>query len=308
MNWTDLLEILAPPLQAGPEGIALYVLLLFFGGVIGLMTGFFGVGGGFLAVPLLNVLIGIDYELAVGSSLSFILGTSFAGVVKQRTRGNIHMATALYIAAGSAGGTVLGDMLQNLLLFSIAGGDKNLFTLWMHSLFILLLLFTLWTMKTKKGAQPEIRQKAPLCFWGPPPRYSLDGQGACRVSIPATLCIGLVIGIMTGLLGIGGGVLLVPILLGLFGLKPQRAAGTSLVVVCIAAGTGIVKKGFSDIPKISLPLTLILLAGSIIGLQIGLQLLGRVRERGFRRYFAYVLFLTILLIAVDLAGILPDYL
>ncbi len=302
MNWEYLITIIAPPMQASLSGAWLYLVLLVIGGFIGVLTGFFGVGGGFLIVPLLNIVVGINYELAVGSSLSFILGTSFTGMMRQRSQGNVYLAAAGYIAAGSVIGSVLGDLAQEALLFSIAGGSRHVFTMWMHGLFLVVLAVTMIAVKASSRESAEQERTPMLLARGPRPMFSSEGN--IQISIPLTFLIGLIIGVMTGLLGIGGGVLLVPILLGLFGLGHRTAVGTSLAIVVITSLSGIIKKGFSDIPKVSLPLTVLLIAGSIFGLQLGIMLLRRSGEKSFRRYFTYIIILAMALIAADLLGMI----
>lgn len=308
MDLQQLLQLLAPPLGVGAEGPLFYLALLLLGLGVGVLTGFFGVGGGFLVVPLLNVVLGINYEVAVGSSLSFIIGTSFSGVLKQRQEGNVHFRVAGYLVSGSVLGAVLGDSLQNYLLFRVAGGQEAVFTPIMHSIFIVLLIATMWSMKppSKKNRAPaHSTEKVPfLAKIGVPPYFhtpETEGWSESRgFSVPGTFLAGIGIGIATGLLGIGGGVLLVPVLLGLFGLSHQRTAGTSLAVIFSTAVVGILKKGLAEIPKISLPLTMVLLVSSVIGVQFGILLVRHAGAHDFRRYFNYVLLLSITLIVADL--------
>lgn len=329
MDWDLLLKLLAPPIEASVEGALLMGVLLALGLTVGVLTGFFGVGGGFLVVPLLNVALGIPYELAVGSSLSFMIGTSFSGVLRQRREGNVHFQVSAYLVSGSLIGAIVGDWLQNLLLFQVAGGREEVFTPIMHSIFILLLVGTILGMKPGRakgasaaagtageaakptgaaGGNGNTQEKLPLLLrFGPGPRFQTPESeamaGSRGYSVPGTFVVGAGVGITTGLLGIGGGVLLVPVLLGLFGLSHQRAAGTSLAVIFATAIAGIVKKGLAEIPKVSLPLTVMLLLGSVIGVQLGVFLVKKTGAHDFKRYFVYVLLLAIALIAADLAGI-----
>jgi uncharacterized membrane protein YfcA len=246
--------------------------------------------------------------VAVGSSLSFIIGTSFSGVLKQRKEGNVHFEVAAYLVSGSVIGAVLGDVLQNFLLFQVAGGREEVFTPIMHSIFIVLLLVTMWFMRApskKSGGSEGGKKDVPLLARvGLPPYFHTPESGESPesrgFSVPGTFVTGAGIGVATGLLGIGGGVLLVPVLLGLFGLTHQRAAGTSLAVIFSTAVVGIVKKGFAEIPKVSLPLTMVLLVSSVIGVQLGILLVKNAGASNFRRYFNYVLLLAIALIVADL--------
>lgn len=308
MDLQQLFHLLAPPLGAGVEGSLFYIALLLLGLGVGVLTGFFGVGGGFLVVPLLNVVLGVNYEVAVGSSLSFIIGTSFSGVLKQRQEGNVHFRVAGYLVSGSVLGAVLGDSFQNYLLFRVAGGQEAMFTPIMHSIFIVLLLATMWSMKPpskKIGATAQSVEKVPFLAKIEVPPYfhtpeTEELPESCGFSVPGTFMAGVGVGTATGLLGIGGGVLLVPILLGLFGLSHQRAAGTSLAVIFSTAVVGIVKKGLAEIPKVSLPLTMVLLISSVLGVQFGIFLVRHAGAHDFRRYFNYVLLLALALIAADL--------
>lgn len=303
MNWSEVLRLVTPPIEAALTGLPFYAVVLTIGLVIGVLTGFFGVGGGFLIVPLLNIVLDINYELAVGSSLSFIIGTSFAGLLKQNEQKNVHFEVAGYIVAGSVVGAVLGDNLQIFLLHGLAGGRQELFTLMMHGLFLLVLIGTIVSMRSPAaGDGPE---KLPLLArTGPPPKFHIGEWGSRGFSVPGTFLVGAAIGILTGLLGIGGGVLLVPVLLGLFGLSHTKAAGTSLAIIFATSIVAVAKKGLSAVPKVSLPLTLILLIASVIGVQLGIFLVHRVSGAGFRRYFSSVLFAAIVLILIDAVSML----
>jgi len=310
MDWTELVRIISPPLEAGLEGPSLFLALLALGMLVGMLTGFFGVGGGFLIVPLLNVVLGIRYEVAVGSSLSFMIGTSFSGLLRQRQEGNVQYEIAGYLAAGSIVGAVLGDGLQNFLLLSVAGGQEGPFTAVMHGTFILMLIGTIFAVRSRG----DEHQRAPLLLkWGPSPFFETPeslsfweaGRGLRKgYSVPGSFVVGMLIGLATGLLGIGGGVLLVPVLLGLFGLSHHRAAGTSLGVIFVTSIAGIVKKGLSDIPKVSLPLTFVLLLSSVIGVRMGVFLVKKTGAGEFHRYFVWVLVLTIGIILMDLLPML----
>lgn len=299
MDWQYLWQLLSPSVDAALSGGLYYTALLAIGLGIGILTGFFGVGGGFLVVPILNVLIGVNYEIAVGSSLSFIIGTSFAGLLKQHKIGNVHIRVAWYIISGSVLGAVLGDFLQMYLLNVLAGGNTDRFTVYMHFIFIVVLWGTIFAMRTPK--EPAGTPHTPLLArMGPPPRFHIEEWGKRGFSVPGTFLVGGLIGVFTGLLGIGGGVLLVPVLLGLFGLSHQKAAGTSLAIIFATAVVAVIKKGFSEVPKVSLPLTLTLLIASVIGVQLGVFFVKKVSGSGFRRLFVYVLLAAIVMIAVDL--------
>ncbi|MDZ7793511.1 MAG: sulfite exporter TauE/SafE family protein [Spirochaetia bacterium] len=199
MDWQQLMQLITPAVESSLSGLPFYTALLAIGLGIGVLTGFFGVGGGFLVVPILNVLLGINYEIAVGSSLSFIIGTSFAGLVKQRKLGNVHFRVAGYIIIGSVLGAVLGDSLQMFLLYGLAGGNTEMFTVFMHSIFIVVLIGTIFAMRTP--GESETAQLPLLARLGPGPKFQIEEWGSHGFSVPGSFIVGLLIGIFTGLLG-----------------------------------------------------------------------------------------------------------
>ncbi|MFQ3620002.1 MAG: sulfite exporter TauE/SafE family protein [Spirochaetales bacterium] len=272
---------------------------------IGVLTGLFGVGGGFLVVPLLNILLGVPYEIAVGSSLGFILITSLTALPGHLKQGNFELKAVLGLGAGSVGGAILGDIVQDFLIQTVAQGSPRVFQQWMHGFFLLLLVLTSLLLllpdqsRTQKG--PALSGfRTPLQRISVPPYIHLDKENLPRVSLTGLLLLGLLVGTLTGLMGVGGGVLFMPILLLVVGLRPKLAVGTSLGVVIVASFAGIVKKMMAGTPKVSLPLTFGLLAGSLVGVQVGLWICRRIRGEQIRRYFVFVIFLALGLILWDL--------
>jgi hypothetical protein len=294
----ELLPLIAPAFQAYLAGPPLYLLLGLLGIGIGVLTGFFGVGGGFLVVPLLTVLLGIPYEIATGTSLSFVIGTSSSGFLRQAKLGRVEYRVMAWIAAGSIAGSVAGDALQIYLRTGITAGRPELFTAVMHSLFILLLagavLLLLWGPQERRGG------RTPLQRLSLGPAVRMDEPGLEGTSAGGLLLLGVGVGLLTGLMGVGGGVIVVPLLLVLVGLPADKAAGTSLGIVCLAAIAGVVKKTLGADPRVSLPVAAALLVASVMGVRIGIALLQGVSGGSFRRAFAVVLVLGILLIAGDL--------
>src|SRR6056297_2511860 len=312
---SELLQLLAPQFAAHFSGIAFYATLILLGLMIGFLTGFFGVGGGFLTVPLLNIVLGVPYEIAVGSDLSFIIGTSSSGFLRQATLGKVEYKTVGCIAGGSIAGAVVGDILQDFLIFSVAGGQRAVFNSIMHSLFVALLLFTVFIILKRPGqeggpkaqngdpnapgpiSRPRLTPLQRLHFG---PKVDLNHDGLEQVNLFGMILIGFLVGILTGVMGIGGGVLMVPILLLLVGLPADKASGTSLGIVFLAASAGVMKKAISSTPKISLPITMSLLVASVIGVQIGIHLVQNFDTSRFRRYFALIVIGAVGLILFDL--------
>ncbi|MCX7787536.1 MAG: sulfite exporter TauE/SafE family protein [Spirochaetes bacterium] len=281
-----------------------WTVVLGFG--IGVLTGLFGVGGGFLIVPLLHVLLGVPYSIAVGSSLLFILGTSALAIPGHYKQGNFEPRAVFYLSLGSVTGSLIGDLLQDLLVLYVAKGNILVFNQWMHSLFIGLLFVTsgllLWpAVQSKGGASGTDRvDSSPLQRLSFPPFTYLKRANLPRISIPGLIVLGCLVGLLTGLLGVGGGVLFMPILLLVVGLPPKLSVGTSLGVVFFAALAGTIKKTLSLAPKISLPLTASLLLGSTLGVRMGIRINERIEGARIRQYFVLVIVLALGVLIWDL--------
>jgi hypothetical protein len=285
---SELAGELFPGFSAYLTGPALWAVLAGAGVFIGVMTGLFGVGGGFLAVPLMTAGLGMPYPLAIGSSLCFIVGTSSAGLPRHSRAGHVTIRAAVVLSAGSILGAVLGDVIQDALIHHAAGGDEARFTEIMHALFIVLLLCTaalVWRGRREHHTGRTFLQRLPL-----PPYIDLPSVGLAGLSLPGLVLLGIGAGILTGLFGVGGGVVFVPVLILLVGLGSHQAVGTSLAVVLLAAAAGTVKKALAA--EVNLAVAMALLVGSSIGVQLGACL---------RRAFAFVVLLAALMLGVDLA-------
>jgi uncharacterized membrane protein YfcA len=289
----EISSVLFPSFSSYLSGPALWASLAGIGLGVGVLTGLFGVGGGFLIVPLLYVLLGVPYEIAIGSSLSFIVGTGAAGLPRHIRAGNVSGKLALLLAGGSMLGAVAGDLLGEVLVLYVAGGDPAVFNRIMSVLFLLLLMTTAWLVF--RGRVEHHSGRTPLQRLPFGPRVNFSTLGLDGVSLPGLLVIGLVVGVLTGLYGGGGGVLFVPMLLLLVGLDAHKAVGTSLAVVMLAAVAGTIKKGFDR--EVSLLIAMCLLVGSSLGAQLGAWLCMKLHAQRLRRAFAVVILVAALLLA-----------
>jgi uncharacterized membrane protein YfcA len=262
---------------------------------VGVVTGLFGVGGAFMITPLLNVMLGIPYSLAVGSSLSFTIGTSSGAWMRHLRLGNVAPKTMLILGGSAVCGTVLGADLHGWLRASFGAGG---FTLVMHGTFIGLLVLVAALVWFGRGEDREgftALQRLPL-----PPRITIRGEGGwdvSGVSLPGLCAMGLLMGVGKGLLGIGGGVLFMPILLTVVGLSMHRSVGTSLGVVLFSSLAGVILYGVKG--EASLWIVMPLLIGSCFGIQIGVWLCQRLGGRRLRGCFAALVCVVAMYIGSD---------
>jgi uncharacterized membrane protein YfcA len=193
-----------PPTRASSAGFATTALL---GVAAGFLSGLFGVGGGILIVPALVLLLKMDQRLAHGTSLAAVLPISLASLITYWAHGNIDWPVALFLAIGAVAGAVVGTRLLHVLPERALGYA-----------FAILLIAT------------AIRLFVPIDV---SVRHDITVGSAV-----ALLVLGLVTGVLAGLLGVGGGIIMVPAMVVLFGLSPVVAKGTSLAVIIPTAIMG----------------------------------------------------------------------
>lgn len=183
-------------------------ILILVGLVAGLFSGMFGIGGGILIVPALTMLAGFGQKLASGTSLAAIVPLSLVGVSSYATSGNLSLVGAILIALGALGGAQIGTWLLDRLPVRIL---KLIF-----SLFIVVAIVSLFLVVPSRDAILAIT-------W---------------LSALALIVLGVAVGILSGLLGIGGGAIVVPSLMLLFGVSDLVAKGTSLLMMLPTALSG----------------------------------------------------------------------
>ncbi|PIE35589.1 hypothetical protein CSA56_03665 [candidate division KSB3 bacterium] len=283
---------------------------LFIGGFIisifiGFLTGVFGVGGGFLMTPAMMILLGVLGPTAVGTSLATILCTSSFGLFKRRGTGTIDVKIVVFMAFGSLIGVWIGGRLLEYLKClppMIINGHEvvtvQYVLLWV---FIGILLWTAGFMSfdyrrsRHKDLQPQVGFIAKIPF---PPYGQFRSLEQPDLAIIPLILLGLIVGIFTGLMGIGGGVILLPALIYLVGQPTAKAAGTSLLLVWISSLMGVYLNAINGNIDVALWLSMVLggLIGTLWGTKIGLKVDGL----NLRLYFVYVILAAIAMIAFKL--------
>ena len=278
-------------------------------GIIGLavgsLTGIFGVGGGFLLTPALMIFLGVPGPVAVCTGLAAILPNSAFGMIKRKGSGTVDYKLALFIVIGSITGVLIGsyllDYLKDASTFFLLGRQQNPVQYCLLVLFLLILTviggYLFWDYK-KNGNQPPVKRvglfsKCPL-----PPYVYFASLEEPKLSIFTLILMGLVIGILTGLMGIGGGVVLLPLLIYLVGQRTNKAAGTSLVIVFISSIVAVIRKRASG--DIDLMLLSALLFGGLIGTFIGTNVGLKLSGPKVRIYFVYVVMASVIMVGIKL--------
>ncbi|MCY7399301.1 MAG: sulfite exporter TauE/SafE family protein [Sphingomonas bacterium] len=277
------------------------LLIVALGGLVGILSGMFGVGGGFLTTPLL-IFYGIPPTVAVASATTQITGSSVSGVFAHYRRGGVDLKMGGVMIAGGSVGSLVGAVLFRLLQASgqidlVIGG---LYVLLLGSIGVLMLKDALialgWVaapvVSTEKPR--HVRWVAAL-----PMRWRFYSSGL-YLSPLAPLALGFVAGILTVLLGVGGGFILVPAMIYLLGMAARVVVGTSLVMIlAVSAVTTMVHAMTTH--AVDIVLAGLLLSGGVIGAQYGAVLATRLRPDLLRFALAIIILLVALRMALGLA-------
>ena len=278
---------------------------------IGILSGLFGVGGGFLLVPLLNIIFNVPYNIAIGSSLLQMVGTSAAASLKHRDYGNIDYKLAGFILMGSIVGAEFGARilmwLKSLGTIMIHGSTISKMDLWINLIYIVLLSLVgismfLESKKAKKraprGGVVDTAFSQKIQNVKIPPITSLPISNIEYISIYCLIVLGFGVGILSGLLGIGGAFILNPILIYLIGVPTSVAIGTSLFQTIFVSGYGALTHFFKG--NVDFVLVACILTGSIIGSQLGARIHNNIRGAHVRYYFSLLIFFTAGIILIKL--------
>ena len=291
---------------AGVETSGVLVMLLGLG--IGTLAGFFGVGGGFLLTPMLHALFHIPYTVAVGSSLSQMVGLSAAGSIRHAAAGNVDYRLGAVILIGSMTGAEAGaqvmEVLKGASALSILGAQMPAITVVMSLIYAILLTSVGWLVgreavraaRQPKAAtlEPSTGLAAALRHVRLGPMISLPTSGIPSVSLWVVVGAGLITGFLSGLLGVGGGFLLMPVLIYAIGCPTIVAIGTDLFQIVFTAGYGTLTHAVKG--NVDLVLVLLMLMGSAIGANIGATLTRHFDASRVRGGFAALAFVGVVLV------------
>jgi uncharacterized membrane protein YfcA len=279
--------------------------LVVLGVVVGFVAGMFGVGGGFLLTPLLTVVFGIPLPIAIGSGLCQMIGTSTSALLRHRAHGHGEIRFDVLMLGGALLGVDAGARSVTLLATagstSIAGHPVPIVRAAIESAFAVLLLavaYLFWRQARGRAEALEYVRSGPLSRVVLGPRIDLPSVPLRGVSAILVAEVGLALGFLSGLLGIGGGVALMPVLIYGYGFPIREASGTGIAVLIATAAFGTLEHSFRG--HVDLRLALVLLAGSSIGAQFGALLTHRLRATTLRRVFAFVVLATFGAVVWDL--------
>lgn len=283
-----------------PGRLALVALA---GGGVGFLSGVFGVGGGFLLVPVLNIALKIPMPLAVGAGACQVLGPATTSLLTRRV-GLDHLRLPLTISGGLLIGVFSGAYLLQLAAdqrepveMPLTGNSVNLAELLVLLTYFCLLfgvgLFALW--EVRQPSKPQFFKTILKHVRRIPPCADFSEFDRSSMSIPVLAWFGLAVGFLAGLLGMSGGLVLLPGLIYMLGIRTHQAVSSSLVIVWIVAVQSTIAHAWHE--HIHLPLVLALLFGGTVGARLGTEFSEKLGGRQLRSSFGWLLLGTSALIA-----------
>jgi uncharacterized protein len=259
------------------------IYLAIVGFLIGILGGFFGVGGSFIAGPALR-LAGLDWNFAVGTDLAHIVGKSVVAAKRHRALGNVDLRLGLIMAIGTIGGAEVGA--QGIQMLKRAGNVNFVVSVVSIVVYLSISTFMLWesrkTLSSTKGRSPGgaikgAKSKKDHSAFGPVtraiqrlkiwPMISLPTSGIRAISLWLILLVAFVGGVFSGFLGGGAGYIRMPSMVYVLGIPTHLAVGTDLFEIIISASYGT----FSHAVKgnVDILIALVMHTGAAIGAQIG---------------------------------------
>lgn len=274
-------------------------LLLGLGGMVGVLSGMFGVGGGFLMTPLL-FFIGIPPAVAVATEANQIVASSFSGVLAHFRKKTVDFRMGGVLLIGGLIGAALGVQLFNLLK---AAGQVDLLVRLCYVVFLgiigsLMFIESLNAIrKTKAGAPPPKRRQRSWVHALPfKMRFRTSGL---YISVIPPLIVGLLVGVLAAIMGVGGGFIMVPAMIYILGMPTKVVVGTSLFqIIFVTAFTTLLHATTNQ--TVDMMLAVLLLVGGVIGAQIGTQIGTRLKAEQLRILLALIVLAVCGKLALDL--------
>ncbi|MEE8717506.1 MAG: sulfite exporter TauE/SafE family protein [Coriobacteriales bacterium] len=270
--------------------IASALLMALAGILVGILSAMFGIGGGIVMVPLLHIGFGLPAAASSGTSLFAILPTSISGMVARLHDGTIRFKVGIVVGIAGACMSPVGAWVSDVV--------PGVYAMVLTAVFI---IFTAYKMfkrvyDSRPVATPAVQAQEPA-------RHAPLAYGVTPAPRLYAGCVGLgmVVGFLSGYLGLGGGFLIVPILQWAFGFSMKQATGTSLVSVAILAIPAFVMHAL--LGHVHWVFGIIMILGALVGTRLGAAILRKVNDRLLTGLFGVVLVLSgIVMIVRELVG------
>ena len=277
------------------------LLIIFIGMVIGGLSGLFGVGGGFLMTPLL-IFLGIPPVVAVGTEAPHVLASSVSGVIAHWRRKNVDFKMGFFLLIGGVAGSTLG---VNLFKILSSFGQIDIV---IQTLFLIFLGFIGFTMVfesakttiTKYRTTSSIRTKLHQHSWihGLPFKIRFHRSKLYISTIPP-IVIGFFVGLLSAMMGVGGGFIMIPAMVYILGMSTNVVVGTSLFQIIFVTANSTFFQSYLN-QTVDIVLASLMIVGGVIGAQIGARLGSKLKAEYLRGILAVLVLIVCAKIFTDM--------
>ncbi|MDC0739030.1 sulfite exporter TauE/SafE family protein [Cognatishimia sp. SS12] len=274
-------------------------LLLGLGGLVGVLSGMFGVGGGFLMTPLL-FFIGIPPAVAVATEANQIVASSFSGVLAHFKRRTVDLRMGTVLLVGGLTGAAIGVVVFNYLK---SLGQVDLLVKLCYVIFLgiiggLMFIESLNAIRRSSKNPGAVKRKKHNWIHGLPFKVRFRVSGL-YISVIPPLLVGVFVGILSAIMGVGGGFIMVPAMIYLLGMPTKVVVGTSLFqIIFVTAFTTLLHATTNY--TVDMALAVLLLVGGVIGAQFGAVIGTRLKAEQLRILLAIMVLGVCLKLGLDL--------
>lgn len=277
------------------------LLLVTLGGLVGFISGMFGIGGGFLMTPVL-VFMGIPPVVAVASEANHVAASSVSSVIAYSKKRVVDFKMGAVLASGGAVGSFLGvEVFRWLRLI----GQADLAVSVSYLVFLgviggLMLTESVGAILRRRSGQPPKprRDRRPLLLYALPFKVRFP-RSRLYISVIPPIALGVFVGVLSAVMGVGGGFILVPAMIYLLRMPAPVVVGTSLFQIVITTSlTSVLQAGRNQ--TVDIVLATLLLIGGVIGAQLGARASGRFRAEELRALLALLVLVVGLRMGADL--------
>lgn len=273
--------------------------LLLLGGSVGFLSGLFGVGGGFLLTPFL-IFLGVPPAVAVATGANQVVGASVSGLVAHLRRRNVDFRMGVVLLVGGFAGSTLGVALFGWLKQT---GRIDVVVALSYVVFLGLIGVTMTAeslITIRRGAAPLAPRKRHRHPWPGLPFKMRFPRSGLYISVLMPLGVGVVGGALSGVMGVGGGFVMVPLMIYVLEMPTTVVVGTSLFQILFVTANVTLLQAITT-HTVDAVLMLVLLVGGVVGAQAGARFGGRLRAEELRLVLALIVLLVCARLGLDLA-------
>jgi len=282
------------------------LLIVLIGVIVGGLSGLFGVGGGFLMTPLL-IFLGIPPAVAVGTEAPHVLASSISGAIAHWRRKNVDFKMGFFLLAGGVAGSTVGVNLFKILrgFGQIDVIIQFLFLFFLGFIGLSMLFESAKTTIKKYRTTSLIRTKLHQHSWihGLPFKMRFHRSKLYISTIPPIL-IGFIVGILSAMMGVGGGFIMIPAMVYILGMSTNVVVGTSLFQIIFVTANSTFFQSYLN-QTVDIVLAALMIVGGVIGAQIGAKLGSTFKAEYLRGVLAILVLAVCIKIFLDLT-LTPD--